>query len=274
MGTASEGNPAGLVCGRCDRAKPPLRRGLCGACYQRTRKRGTAYGRWNPDRTAADPVREHITRLENAGVSHRRLAELAELHRSTLSTVLHGRRGMEPPQWISHTVADRILAVPVPESVVEVAAPNDTVSVVGAQRRLRALVADGWPQAVLANDLGLLPNNLGRLTHGERPITVRWHRAVCELFARKQLTPGPSQQARDYGRAKGWARSWQWDEDTIDDPKARPVPSHYLRKITPRPELGWAVHSSTTPAPTFPTGGRTADSLAVPLRRRRIERTR
>ncbi|WP_052281253.1 hypothetical protein [Nocardia vulneris] len=273
MGTADQ-NSTGTACGRCDRVKPPLRRGLCGACYQRTRTRGKAYGRWDPDRTAADPVREHITRLEKAGVSHRRLAELAELHRSTLGVLLHGRRGLEPPQWISHSVAARVLAVPVPESVVEVAAPNGRVPVVGAQRRLRALVADGWPQKVLAQDLGLFPSNLGRLTHGERPITARWHRAVCELFDRKQLTPGPSQQARDYARAKGWARSWQWDEDTIDDPKARPTPSHYQRKVAPRPELGWAVHSSAVPTFTTTTRGYDAADLAVPVRRRRIERTR
>ncbi|PXX66925.1 hypothetical protein DFR70_103680 [Nocardia tenerifensis] len=266
-------NPAGKTCGRCDRVKPPLRRGLCGACYQRTRERNRAYGRWDPDRAAADPVREHVTQLEKAGLSHRRLVELAELNRSTLAALLHGRPGLHPPQWISRAVADRILAVQVPQSAVEVAAPNAVVAVLGAQRRLRALVADGWPQAVLADELGMARNNLGPLMHGEHPITARRHRAVAELFTRKQLIPGPSQQAREYGRAQGWARSWQWDEDSIDDPKARPIPSHYQRKTTPRTELGWAVHAPT-PSLNNRDDRYVAEDLAVPVRRRRIERTR
>ncbi|QIS02342.1 hypothetical protein F5X71_08405 [Nocardia brasiliensis] len=274
MGTASgEENSTATACGRCERVKPPLRRGLCGACYERTRQRGKAYGRWDPDRTAADPVRKHITRLEKAGLSHRRLAELAELHRSTLGALLHGRPGLEPPQWISHAIAQRILAVPVPESVTAVAAPNASVPSIGAQRRLRALVADGWPQATLATDLGMTATNMGPLMHGDRPITARRHRAVVELFARKQLTPGPSQRAREYARARGWARSWQWDEDSIDDPKARPDPAHWRRTRQPRPELGWGVHA---PGPTTPASGGNCcvHDLAVPVRHRPIQRGR
>lgn len=274
MGTQSgQGNSAAKACGRCDRVKPPLRRGLCGACYERTRERNKAYGRWEPDRAPAEPVREHVARLSEAGLSQRRLVELAGLHRSVLGHLLRGGTESPPPQWVSHATAERILAVPVPESVIEVAAAHDRVALLGAQRRLRALVADGWPQAELARELGMTPNNMGPLMHGDRLITARRHRAVVELFTRKQLTPGPSQRARDYGRARGWARSWQWDEDTIDDPKARPDPSYWRRTRQPRPELGWGVH------PSDPTTQAREDSyrvreLAVPVRRREIQRGR
>ncbi|WP_378736706.1 helix-turn-helix domain-containing protein [Nocardia brasiliensis] len=274
MGTQpARSSSTGKACGRCERTKPPLRRGLCGACYQRTRQRNTAYGRWDPDRVPAEPVREHVARLREAGLSQRRLVELAGLHRSVLGHLLRGGAESEPPQWISHTTAQRILAVPVPESAVEVAADRALVPSVGAQRRLRALVADGWPQAELARELGMTRTNMGPLMHSKRPITARRHREVAELFTRRQLTPGPSQRARDYGRAHGWARSWQWDEDTIDDPKARPDPSYWRRTRQPRPELGWGVHPPDSRAHS---GGDSYSvrELAVPVRRRQIQRGR
>ncbi|MFC9434006.1 helix-turn-helix domain-containing protein [Nocardia sp. NPDC057030] len=273
MGTQSgQGNSAAPACGRCDRVKPPLRRGLCGACYERARERNKAYGRWDPDRAPAEPVREHVARLREAGLSHRRLVELAGLHRSVLGHLLRGGAESPLPQWVSHATAERILAVPVPESALEVAADGAPVPLVGAQRRLRALVADGWPQARLARELGMRPSNMGPLMHGDRPITAGRYRDVVELFARMQLTPGPSQRARDYGRAHRWARSWQWDEDAIDDPAARPQPNYHQRKNKPRPDLGWAVHASTPAAPPA-CDGYAVDELAVPVRRR-IERTR
>ncbi|KAA8884252.1 hypothetical protein F3087_34070 [Nocardia colli] len=249
-----------------------MRRGLCGACYERTRERNKAYGRWDPDRAPAEPVREHVARLSEAGLSHRRLVELAGLHRSVLGHLLRGGTESPPQQWVSHATAERILAVPVPESVVEVAADGAPVPLVGAQRRLRALVADGWPQARLAHELGMRPSNMGPLMHGDRPITAGRYRDVVELFARMQLTPGPSQRARDYGRAHRWARSWQWDEDTIDDPNASPQRYYHDRKKTPRPELGWAVQALTA-APSHTHDGYAVTELAVPVRRR-IERTR
>ncbi|GAA1645579.1 hypothetical protein GCM10009764_78970 [Nocardia ninae] len=250
-----------------------MRRGLCGACYERTRQRNKAYGRWEPDRAPAEPVREHVARLGEAGLSQRRLVELAGLHRSVLGHLLHGGTDSAPPQWVSHTTAQRILAVPVPESAVEVAADRALVASVGAQRRLRALVADGWPQAALARDLGMTRTNLGPLMHTDRPITARRHREVAELFTRRQLTPGPSQRARDYGRAHGWARSWQWDEDAIDDPKSRPDPSYWRRTRRPRPETGWAVQAPSSP-PRAPGPGYGVHDLGVPVRRRPIQRGR
>ncbi|QIS13642.1 hypothetical protein [Nocardia arthritidis] len=269
--TAGQQGSNPVACGSCGRTRKPLRRGLCGACYGRTRHRRTAYGTWDPDRTAADPVREHIVRLEQAGLSHRRLAALAGLHRSVLNTVLHGRTGRPAPQRISHATAAKILAVPVPEAITAVAAANDTVPVIGAQRRLRALVAIGYPQAHLARELGLQPGNMGPLMHGDRSITVRRHRQIAEVFERLQMTPGPSQAARDYAHRRQWALPLQWDEDSIDDPNAH---RHRRRPNANRttPPARWGVGK---PAPTTATEpSYDLDRLAVPVRRRAIVRGR
>ncbi|MFE3195018.1 hypothetical protein ACFXHA_38850 [Nocardia sp. NPDC059240] len=188
----------------------------------RVRHRRTAYGTWNPDRAPADPVRAHVADLEEAGLSRRRLAELAGVHRSVLATLLHGKAGRPLPQWISHATAAKILAVAVPDSAVAVAAPNDTVAGVGAQRRLQALVAIGYPQTHLARELEMLPTNLGPLLHGgQEAVTIRRHRQIAALFDRLEMVPGPSDAAREYARTKRWAVPMQWDRETIDDPATR-----------------------------------------------------
>ncbi|MEG8177480.1 hypothetical protein GZH49_02895 [Nocardia terpenica] len=213
--------------------RAPLRRGLCGACYERARHRRTAYGTWDPDRTAADPVRDHVARLESAGVSHRRLVELAGVSRSVLQTLLHGKPGREAPQQISHATAAKILAVAVPETCLEVAADHAVVPGIGTQRRLQALVAIGYPQARLAAELGVRPSNFGSLIHSDSPVIARRHREVAELFDRLEMTPGPSLAARAYARARRWALPMQWDPETIDDPDARRLRVRRIHRARP-----------------------------------------
>jgi transcriptional regulator with XRE-family HTH domain len=191
------------------------------------RERQKAYGRWNPDRVPADPVRAHLATLKAAGLSYRRIVELAGIHRSYIGTLLVGKNGRPPAQYVSKSTADRILSVQVPADfteVVRVARDGDRVPVIGARRRLQALVAAGWTMRELARQLGLVSNNFGPLMHGDGTITAARHRQVVELFERLQMQPGPSSRARAYARKRRWKLPLEWDEDTIDEPDARPIP--------------------------------------------------
>src|SRR6266568_7823159 len=87
------------------------RRGRCKPCYSAYRNRETVYSRWEPDRVDAGPVRAHIAELKAAGISYRRLAGLSGSSRSAIGTLLYGKAGRPPAQWVSRVTAAKIAAV-------------------------------------------------------------------------------------------------------------------------------------------------------------------
>lgn len=212
-------------CSKPTCVRPASRRGMCSACYETYRSRQTAYGRWESLRVDAGPAREHVTRLLDAGLGARRIAELAGTRRANIQALINGRpdRGAGPSKQIARDIAARIVAIPTPTAVHEIAAAGTRVPPVGTTRRLRALVAIGWPQSTLCHRLGITPSNGTRLFHsGGGWVTARTARDVAALFDELQLTPGPSAAARRRAERLGWALPLAWDEDSIDDPHAVP----------------------------------------------------
>ena len=195
-----------------------LRRGKCRACYEKWRLRQHAYGRFDPLFVDAAPAIAHIEKLREAGVSWRRMSELTGVYRTQI-------RDIYPDAVkIGKSTAERILNTPIPAGKHTVALDNDRVPAIGAVRRLRALVANGWTQSYLAERLGMTIQNLSWVTHHKQDgISVRRDRDIRALFDELQLTPGPSVRARNLGVKHGWALPLEWDEELIDDPAAEPV---------------------------------------------------
>ncbi|MFE3052264.1 hypothetical protein [Nocardia sp. NPDC059239] len=211
-----------IVCA-CGRVANPPRRGMCHRCYERNRYRQNAYGRWDADRVDAAPVRAHVEELIAAGVSRRQICVVSGMPRQTLAVLLRGKIGREPAAWLKKSTADAFLSVPLPVVPHEIAAPTALVPSIGTRRRLQALVSAGWPQASLAAELGMSPGNLTTLLHHQDNVTAWRHRAVCELFERLQMQPGPSERARAHGRKHRWPLPFQWDEGSLDYSDAGPA---------------------------------------------------
>ncbi|OZF40773.1 hypothetical protein CH296_00515 [Rhodococcus sp. 14-2496-1d] len=218
--------------------RPARTRGLCAACYMRYLERQKAYGRFESLYVDAQPARDHVIELLDAGLSRHRVAQLAGLNRKAITYLLDGRkeRGHGPNKEITRVNADKFLAVPVPARPVDTAAGAALVDSIGTIRRLRALVAFGWPAEHLADQLSgeVSACTVHELVRGARTeCLARTARSVARLFDRLQLTPGPSQRSRNTGLKRKWAVPLQWDEDTIDDLEALPVPAKY-RALKPK----------------------------------------
>ena len=201
------------------------RRGMCSSHYNTRRERDIAYGRWQSGYVDAEPARQHVLRLRAAGMGRRRLAELCGVSDSVIHVLVKGRpeRGTGPSRRIACGNARAILAVPLPDAPHRGVAARARVPAVGTTRRLQALVAFGWSQSELCSRLGILVTNSTGLFNGTRTsVTAATARRVEALFAELQLTPGHNDRARIRARRRGWALPMQWDEDTIDDPAARP----------------------------------------------------
>ena len=96
-------------------------------------------------------------------------------------------------------------------------------SSVGISRRLQALVAIGYPNHYLSDQLGIGPSYVSKLMHnGRRNVNADTATRVKALYDRLSMTPGPSWEARERARKRGWVPPLAWDDDAIDDPQAVP----------------------------------------------------
>ncbi len=219
------------ICTRCKKPKAgDVRRGMCPSCYSTTRNRAVAYGTWESDRVPADRPYEHARALLDAGMGRRQIVRLSDLPPSTFHRFMR-----EKPATVSRMTADAIESVPIPRCVTDwiaLAEGQELVPAIGVRRRLRALVAGGWPPSVLAEELGLDRVEVGKLLHRKKQIRAFRHHEVVALFNRLQLIPGPSDDARAYGKRQKWSLGFQWDEDQIDEPAGRTAPG--ARRYTRR----------------------------------------
>ncbi|WP_280254634.1 helix-turn-helix domain-containing protein [Nocardia wallacei] len=199
--------------------------GMCKASYSRYRRRQMAYGRWQP-RVEPDRARAHVEQLLAAGLRPKHVAELAGVSQSTMTNLAR-----PDTEYISAKTEQAILAVAVPERPGDVAADTALVPITGARRRIQALIAHGYPQTHLAHELGIEPSHATMAAliernlpegHTGQSLPAGRDRDIKALFDRLQMTPGPSEQARSYGRDRGWALPFEWDEDALDDPTAQP----------------------------------------------------
>jgi hypothetical protein len=197
------------------------------AQYNDQREHAIRRGTWQPWVDAA-PAREHVLQLKACGFGDRRIAELAGLNRKRVRALLFGRpeRGTPPPEQIRPATAIALLSV---DATFDNLPDSTVIDATGTVRRLRALVAAGWPQARIAARLGVTPGNFCAVIRRDRTL-VRRARAVRalydELWTTDPRNAGVDNQAYsravNHARALDWAPPGAWDEDTIDDPAAFP----------------------------------------------------
>lgn len=207
------------------------------AAYGRARSRQVAYGRWEPY-TDATAARAHLTALAAAGITWQHAAALAGIQKSPVRALLFGAApGRPPSRRVRHSTETAILAVPVRPPV---PLPGRVLTgATGTQRRLQALIAAGWPPAYLADALGADRNNFYRLLTRDQ-VRAATARAVRELYDDLWDTPPPagpyksaaSARARDTAASRGWPPPAAWDDDTIDNPAARPAPGWQRSRLT------------------------------------------
>jgi len=95
------------------------------------------------------------------------------------------------------------------------------VPAIGAQRRLDGLSRMGWPLRDIRVRLGFLGDYVRNLepTH---LIPIATHQKLVALYDELSMIPGPSERTRKLAERSGKPPPLAWDDDNIDDPKAKP----------------------------------------------------
>lgn len=199
------------------------------------RNRQLAYGTWDSGRTDAAPVREHLAMLMANGVSDRSIAKASTVARSTLRKIIDGQNGR-----VLKVTAEKILSV---QPGIDALGDGCQVDSTGTVRRLQALVAIGWPQSRIADQVGIGSGNFQTLLKSPT-VRVRTAKKVSDLYdclwdktpaATSSFERAAITRARDAAAARGWLPPMAWDDDTIDDPTATPDMGE---KVTRRDALG------------------------------------
>lgn len=120
----------------------------------------------------------------------------------------------------------------------ERAGGNLMVPIVGTQRRLRALAAEGWTFEVLAAALpgqGYHRNMVGRWARTGEKVYASAAADVATLYADLESTPGPSYRSRVRAREKGWPGPERWFGLDMDDPEVEPMTLRCVRHLQSSP---------------------------------------
>lgn len=197
--------------------------------YNADLARRKAYGR--SPLVDAEPVRQHVRALTEAGMGLKRVAAVSGVSHGALTRLIYGHpRGdgtrRPPSRRVTRATAEALLAVRMPD-VTDLGA-TVVVDSTGTRRRLEALTALGWSVQRLADEHGLDRQGMDRALSGQ-PVQASTARAVRSMYqavgdTRPTATTRGERVAitRSLRRAAehGWLPPAAWDDDALDNPYA------------------------------------------------------
>lgn len=199
----------------------------------------------------AQPVRQHIIRLNSAGISTYRIALVAGVDDWTVRAFLPSSTGRRTKKHrTSPEIARKILAVSID------AATTGHIDGTGTRRRIQALAAKGWPLRRLAEHLGLNATYVGdlvRRTEGDHRILAATAEKVARAYdqlktkrpARHGIEPRVVKRIRDQAAAKRWPTPDYWDQfpGAIDDPHFQPLYGVTRREVIAQ-DANWIMRTT------------------------------
>ncbi|WHM30278.1 hypothetical protein OH540_09605 [Streptomyces sp. BPPL-273] len=207
--------------------------------YYQNREAALKAGQWHPF-VDADPVREHLHMLAEHNITPYRAAAMAGIGARSLHPLFQPRTGRR--RAVRHTmrveIAEKILAV-----TPDTAAPG-RVDSTGTARRIRALVADGWPMRHLSHHMGFGSTYVHQIVQRADKghlVLARTAGIVAEQYDRlkdeKPSDHGVGRRlinlASNHGATRRWPPTSYWASrmDDIDDPHFEPMYGLTRREI-------------------------------------------
>lgn len=169
-----------------------------------------------------------LTKAHDSGMSYTQIADQVGTSRSTVAKLM--QRHTETMHRDTYNLLLKLQPEP-PARSGATRRGGAKVDPTTTTRRLRALVASGWTSKSMAPYIGMDQRNLSSLVLGKiKFVYAITQREVATAYDKLQhmdplangTTPIGYGQAKARALSYGWAPTWAWDEDTIDDPAAPP----------------------------------------------------
>lgn len=174
----------------------------------------------------AAPVRAHVDRLIEIGVTPSMIAQQVGV---TGVTVTNIRDGAYPT--VQYRVAAAVLAAdhhPSPSML--------TVLACGASRRLHALSALGWTVTAIGAEIGMSGAQISFI-HRRQTISWRTWARVRDAYERLSAHQGPSSLTAKRAAARGLMLPLEWEGYDIDDPRVVPPRARRTAGVAIRDQL-------------------------------------
>ncbi|MFB7312918.1 hypothetical protein [Streptomyces sp. NPDC056192] len=208
---------------------------LASARWQARRRELISLGQWEPF-VDAEPVREHLRKMNAAGMPYRAICErLGFPQDSSLQHLMWGRGEYGPGRQVRRETAELVLSYwPSLDDFPD----GSRIDATGTRRRVEALAVRGWSRHMMADRIGVQETHFRKATKRDR-VTARLARQVAAVYDawwnQDPLEHGVPLCAVSRVRAdavrQGFRSALAWDDDTIDDPNAVPqtdaVPAGY-----------------------------------------------
>ena len=213
----------------------------------------------------AAPIRSHLRRLVDSGMSVSDIAARSGYSRSDIINVLRGQRTR-----IRRSSAERVARVKPsgPERAI--------IDATGTLRRLQALIAIGWTQGQIAVACGRTTRGwTGEILRGSNRVHARVAKDIEAAYdAMWQGPKSPNVRSVIRAQRKSWPPPLAWDDGTgphgIDNPDATPVTGtpRKLRTATEKiEEIDALAGSASSDQIARRLGYSSADSMATVLHR-------
>ena len=193
---------------RCD--------GCCAARSRYMKRRKFAQSQGRTYRIDAAPVRAHLQRCIDAGLTVTDISERSQYGRSEIRDILDGKQ-----TGITRSAAERI-AVVQPTRTPRRAYIDPT----GTRRRVHALIAVGWTYADIADQCGRRRQWVSEFMQSSR-VHAKVAAAIADAFDHMWQGPDvPCPKSLHAARLNGYLTALAWDDDHgphgIDNPDATP----------------------------------------------------
>jgi hypothetical protein len=210
--------------GKCRCPKCAARMNL----WEADRRRQKAYGTWQPY-VDAEPVRAHVLKVLNAGLTRPQIAAAASVNVEVVDHLLDGSGpGRGPARTMRPANAHALLGVHAPG--VPPAGGHAIIDATRPQRELQALVAGGFPLRFLARQASLDLHTVVDIIYGRRQARAGTAHTIHALYgdlwdqqpADHGVRPHDIRRSHRIAARYRWAPALAWDDDTIANPDAVP----------------------------------------------------
>jgi transcriptional regulator with XRE-family HTH domain len=160
-----------------------------------------------------------------------RIADAAGLCRATVDHIVYGENGTGPAYTVHRFIERRICRV---EPSLELCSQGACIDATVTQRKLQALMANGWAIAEIARELDMNRHQLSNIMRANS-VFARTAIRIDRLFDRLQDKQPPTStryeksnrsRALAVAQREGYAPAWAWDDindlDEVPDPGYKP----------------------------------------------------
>jgi hypothetical protein len=186
------------ICSRPHCDKPVERYELCNGHYRKACRAGKFNIRVDMDKAV-----ERIANLRANRWTFKQIGTVAGIHHTIIADVFHRRQ-----KRCTKGTYNAIMSVPV--------LPGVAVTAVGFKRRVQALAWMGWPQRVVAEEMGTSEKAIRAVLYTGK-FSVDYGQRLADVYKRLSDIEGPSELAKSRARGiRAYAPPAAWDDDTID----------------------------------------------------------